>query len=113
MSYYQSCLYDLKFGPVIEYEMMITNMTMLIVISWMINDDIYEWLMSFYQNRPFGMKFNLDIGNDILITKMVRLTGSSYIITGFCKSHLTWNIFLKQVSNTIRRSEGRPLMPSG
>ena len=38
----QSCLYHLKFGTMIEYEMLITKIIMFIVISCIINEYIYE-----------------------------------------------------------------------
>ena len=69
MSSNQVCSLNLKFGPVLEYDMLITKMTMLIVIPCIINEYIYDYVMSFHQDRPFGLKFGPVIGNNILIWK--------------------------------------------
>ena len=67
MSLHKSCTCGMKLSPIIEYDMVITKMTMLTVTLCIINEYIYEWLMSFHKGCPFCMKFGPVIGNDMLI----------------------------------------------
>jgi len=42
MSWYQGYLFDLKFHPTTEYDMLITKRIVLTVALWIINEYIYK-----------------------------------------------------------------------